>query len=125
MSTLLDRVLRKSASTDVVLELPRDSSECGGLRLVNEGDGRYEIVERAGRKAVTPEPWSQYLYFRLDEEQRRRLAPRAGIEVDYFGSEFATFRLQYTSTDPEAPYGGLYKEAVQRWDGVREPSARW
>ena len=125
MSTLLDRVRRKSASTEVVLELPRDASPDGALSLVNEGDGRYEIVERAGRKAVTPEPWSQYLYFRLDEKQRRRLAPRAVIEVDYFGSEFATFRLQYTSTDPEAPYGGLYKEATQRWDGVREPEPRW
>src|SRR3989304_3556402 len=102
MSTLLDRVLRKSASTEVVLELPREVSEGGALRLVNEGDGRYEIVERAGRKAVTPEPWSQYLYFRLDEKQRRRLAPRAVIEGDHFGSEVATFRLQYTSTDPQA-----------------------
>ena len=125
MPTLLDRVLRKNTESDVVLVLPREASADGALSLVNEGDGRYEIVERGGRLAVTPEPWSQYLYFRLDEKQRRRLAPRAVIEVDYFGIEFATFRLQYSSTDPEAPYGGLYKEATQRWDGVREPVPRW
>jgi radical SAM protein with 4Fe4S-binding SPASM domain len=125
MSTLLDRVRKKNAANDVVLELPRGASPDGLLRLVNEGDGRYEIVERAGRKAVTPEPWSQYLYFGLDDRLRQALAPRAVIEVDYFGSEFAAFRLQYTSTDRSAPYDGLYKEATQRWDGVREAQPRW
>jgi radical SAM protein with 4Fe4S-binding SPASM domain len=125
MSTLLDRVWKKSASGDVVLELPQDASPYGSLSLVNEGDGRYEIVERAGRKAVTPEPWSQYLYFRVDDRLRQKLAPRAVIEIDYFGTEFAAFRLQYVSTDRSAPYDGLYKEATQRWDGVRESVPRW
>ncbi len=45
---------------------------------MNEGDGRYEIVERAGRKAVTPEPWSQYLYFRLDEEHATKTRSSSG-----------------------------------------------
>jgi radical SAM protein with 4Fe4S-binding SPASM domain len=125
MPTLLDRVRKKSLASDVVLELPRSESPDGSLSLANEGDGRYEIVERAGRKAVTPEPWSQYLYFRVDERLRQKLAPRAVIAIDYFGTEFASFRLQYVSTDRSAPYDGLYKEATQRWDGVREPHPRW
>jgi len=125
MPTVLDRVLRKTAANMVVLELPASSSPDGALKLLNAGDGRFEIVECFGRKAVTPEPWSQYLYFRLGDALRRKLAPRAVIEVDYFGVEFATFRLQYTSTDPAAPYGGLYKEARQLWDGKREAEPRW
>jgi hypothetical protein len=76
-------------------------------------------------KALPYIPGGAELAGKLDEALRRRLAPRAVIEVDYFGAEFATFRLQYTSTDPEAPYGGLYKEARQLWDGVREPEPRW
>jgi radical SAM protein with 4Fe4S-binding SPASM domain len=92
---------------------------------VNEGDGRYSIVERGGRAAVTPERWAQYLYFRLAGELRERLRSRAVIEVDYFGRSFATFRLQYVSRDPSAPYGGLYKEATQLWDGIEEGEPRW
>ena len=48
MSTLLDRVRKKNAANDVVLEIPQSASPDGLLSLVNEGDGRYEIVERAG-----------------------------------------------------------------------------
>jgi radical SAM protein with 4Fe4S-binding SPASM domain len=47
------------------------------------------------------------------------------IEVDYYGREFATFRLQYVSTDRSAPYDGLYKEAPQLWDGVRTEAPTW
>jgi radical SAM protein with 4Fe4S-binding SPASM domain len=125
MATILDRVRRKTGPPEVALELPREASPDGALSLVNEGDGRYVIVDRGGRKAVTPEPWSQYLYFRIDPELRRTLAPRLVLEIDYFGTGFATFRLQYVSTDREAPYDGRYKEATQRWDGIVEKEPRW
>lgn len=126
MATLIDRVLRRTTPVPgSVLELPRSSSPDELVRLVGEGDGRYEIVERGGRSAVTPDSWSQYLYFCCGEELRTRLSSRAVIEVDYYGTEFATFRLQYVSTDPDAPYGGLYKQAIQRWDGIREETPRW
>jgi radical SAM protein with 4Fe4S-binding SPASM domain len=119
------RLLRRNVSSEVVLELPREASRDGALRLVNEGDGRFEVVEKAGRSAVTPDRWSQYVYFRLADGLRRELRDHATIEIDYFGKEFATFRLQYVSTDPSAPYGGLYKEATQLWDGVVDPEPRW
>ena len=126
MATLIDRVLRRPAGPQVAeLVLPRVASGDGAIELVNEGDGRYDIVDKAGRSAVTPEAWSQYLYFRLSDALKRRLGPRAVIEVDYFGREFATFRLQYVSTDESAPYGGLYKEAEQRWDGVTTTEPTW
>jgi radical SAM protein with 4Fe4S-binding SPASM domain len=130
MTTLIDRVLRRTTgagSDGSVLELPDSTSSDGQLRLANEGDGRCEMVERGGRSAVTPDAWSQYLYFCCGEELRTRLSGRVVIEVDYYGTEFATFRLQYASTDPGAPYDGLYKEAIQRWDGIHEPAQapRW
>ncbi len=126
MATLIDRVFRRPTPSECsVVELPGEASSDGLLRLANEGDGRIEIVERDGRAAVTPDAWSQYLYFACGEELRRKISGRAVIEVDYFGTEFATFRLQYVSADRDAPYDGLYKEATQRWDGVREEAPRW
>ncbi|HXV59046.1 MAG TPA: radical SAM protein [Vicinamibacteria bacterium] len=125
MTTLIERVLRRPAAASTELLLPQTESADANLRLANEGDGRYDIVERGGRAAVTPEGWSQYLYFRLADGLRRGLTNGAVIEVDYFGREFATFRLQYASTDPGAPYGGLYKEAIQRWDGNRSAEPVW
>ena len=126
MATLIDRVLgRAPASSAVELALPKEASPDGALRLLNEGDGRYDIVEKDGRPAATPEAWAQYLYFRLDDALRAGLGGRAVIEIDYFGREFATFRLQYVSTDREAPYDGLYKEAEQRWTGRPTEEPTW
>ena len=93
--------------------------------LLNEGDGRVEHVERDGRPAVTPDAWSQYLYFKLSDGLRDELGPRVVLEVDYFGTGFATLRLQYASTDRDAPYDGVYKEATQLWDGVTSDAPRW
>lgn len=124
MATLLDRVLKRTAETGgAELVLPEEGNEL--LRLVNEGDGRYDIVDKGGRAAVTPEAWSQYLYFWVHPELRERLAARAVIEVDYYGTSFAPFRLQYVSTDRGAPYDGIYKEAEQRWDGVTLEEPGW
>ena len=127
MATLIERVLGRSSASSSRVELvpPGVRSDDGVLALVNEGDGRYDIVERGGRAVVTPGAWSQYLYFRLQEPLRGKLAEQAVIQIDYFGCEFATFRLQYVSKDSEAPYGGLYKEARQTWDGIRSGENRW
>ncbi|MCH9046326.1 MAG: hypothetical protein IIA40_09480, partial [SAR324 cluster bacterium] len=124
MTTLLDRVLGRTPGTvGAELVLPDEGSAL--LRLVNEGDGRYDIVEKGGRAAVTPEAWSQYLYYWVHSELREQLGARAVIEVDYYGREFAPFRLQYVSTDHDAPYEGIYKEAEQRWDGVALDEPAW
>jgi len=126
MATLIDRVFGRAPDAQaVVLSLPDEVTSCGSLRLVNEGDGRYDIVERDSRTAVTPEAWSQYLYYRLSDSFRERLVGGAAIDVDYFGSGYATFRLQYVSSDPSAPYDGIYKEAVQLWDGVETEKPGW
>jgi len=126
MATLIERVLgRAGGPSPVELALPRTASDDGSIHLVNEGDGRYDIIEKGDRSAVTPEPWAQYLYFRLSDELRARLSSCAVIEIEYFGREYATFRLQYVSSDREAPYDGLYKEAEQRWDGTITEAPTW
>ena len=124
MATLIDRVLGRERQA-VELIPPSEQSASGALSIVGEGDGRFDVVERGGKPCITPEAWSQYLYFKLTDELKNALAARAVIEVDYFGSGFATFRLQYVSTDKTAPYDGLYKEAVQRWDGVETSEPTW
>lgn len=101
-----------------------------GLVVRDEGDGKIRTLDipdgQGGlRKAVTPNQWSQYIYFGLSSPVRKGLGDRIAIEVDYYGSSYAMFRLQYCSKDDEAPYQGLYKEAVQRWDGVTSESPRW
>ncbi len=93
--------------------------------MPNEGDGCYELVERQGRVAVTPDSRSQYLYFLLEPELRAKSAERMVVEIEYFGKTYGTFRLQYSSKDPAAPYGGLYKEAEQHWDGLDTPEPGW
>ncbi len=126
MATLIDRVLGRGARTEeIAVTLPDEVSPCGSLRLVNEGDGRYDLVERSGRSAVTPEAWSQYLYFTLSDEAKAGLSEQVVVDVDYHGSTFATFRLQYVSADRDAPYEGLYKEATQHWDGVETDAPVW
>ena len=92
MATLIDRVLGRTGSSTVAELLPPSvASVDGAIELVNEGDGRYDIVDKAGRPAVTPEAWSQYLYFRLSDALKKKLGGRAVIEVDYFGREFGQF----------------------------------
>ena len=128
MPTLTERaglLLGRTGRQKTELVLPETRSADAHLQLVDEGDGKIEIVERGGRKAVTPDNWSQYLYYRVGEPLRTKLGPRAVIEVDYFGDSFAPFRLQYVSTDHSAPYDGLYKEATQRWDGVTSEAPTW
>jgi radical SAM protein with 4Fe4S-binding SPASM domain len=93
--------------------------------MVNEGDGRYELVERQGRTAATPDSGSQDMYFAVGPDRRTNLGERLVIEVDYFGTGYGTFRLQYCSTDHSAPYEGLYKEGEQFWNGAETPEPKW
>lgn len=123
MSSVLDRLLNKTGET--VLSLPHSVTSDGGLSIVNEGDGCYQIVDRAGRSAATPQAWSQYLYFRLSERLRKDLLSPVVVELDYFGVGFGSFRLQYVSVDRSAPYEGVYKEAQQLWDGVDNEKPAW
>ena len=49
----------------VELTAERGKSPDGAVRMPNQGDGRYELVERGGRVSATPDSWSQYMYFLL------------------------------------------------------------
>jgi len=128
MAAVLDRVsalLRRKAEVRTELSVEKGSSSDGSLRLMNEGDGRYELVERQGLTAATPDRHSQYLYFVVAPDLREKLAQRLVVEVDYLGQSFGTFRLQYSSTDSAAPYDGRYKEAEQLWSGVESAEPTW
>lgn len=128
MSAMLRKVgtlLARRGSSETALTLPAGASPHGGLHLANEGDGRYVLVEKQGRVAATPESWSQYIYVRMAPELRQKHRERLVIEVEYFGSRFATFRLQYASRDPGAPYEGRYKEAEQWWNGEETGEPTW
>jgi radical SAM protein with 4Fe4S-binding SPASM domain len=121
----VSELLRPRAAKPVVLAAAAERSADGRLVLVNEGDGRYERVERGGRPAVTPDRRSHYLYFVASPDLRGRVAPRLVIAVDYYGASFAPFRLQYSSTDVAAPHDGRYKEAEQLWDGAATAEPGW
>ena len=131
MVTILDRVgallghLGRGTEVGAELEVRSGKSPDGALQMVNDGDGRYELVDKDGRLGATPDRWSQYMYFRVGSDLRARLGDRMVIEVEYFGTHHGTFRLQYTSRDPSAPYEGLYKEAKQLWDGVKTEESAW
>jgi radical SAM protein with 4Fe4S-binding SPASM domain len=125
---MLDRVgalLGRRSGPKAVLEARNGRSQDGSLRMVNEGDGRYELVERQGRAAATPDRWSQYIYFVVGGDRRAELRDRLVIEICYFGTGYGTFRLQYCSRDLSAPYDGLYKEAEQLWDGDATSDPHW
>jgi radical SAM protein with 4Fe4S-binding SPASM domain len=128
MATIAQKVgslLGRRAEKQTALTAQAGKSPDGALRLLNQGDGQYERVERQGQISVTPDRRSQYLYFTLAPELREKLAERLVIEIDYFGTRFGTFRLQYSSKDPSAPYDGVYKEADQFWDGIETPEPVW
>ncbi len=128
MATIVDRVgawLGRRATMRTELGVEQGRSPDGSLRMPNEGDGRYELVEKRGRTAATPDRWSQYLYFVLEPGPREKLRERLVIEIDYFGPRYATFRLQYSSKDSAAPYEGVYKEAEQLWDGIEGDEPSW
>lgn len=134
MATVFDRVgalLGRKSEARTVLTVEPDrvaqvvKSADGSLRLANEGDGRYDLVKLEDRVGATPDRRSQYLYLLLSAELRDKLAERLVIEIEYYGKAFATFRLQYSSTDPSAPYHGLYKEAEQFWTGEETAEPTW
>lgn len=131
MGTVLDKVSallgRQAASRAELsaLSVKTGASRDGSLRLKNEGDGRYTLVEIGGQTAAIPDPHSQYLYFMVEPELREKLTGRMVIEIDYFGKSFGMFRLQYCSKDPAAPYQGRYKEAEQFWSGTETSEPTW
>ncbi len=87
----------------------------GGLSVPSSGDGVWRIVHRSDRPCLTPDDTSYYLYFALPEGFRRRATSGLWVEVEYYGSGYGEFRLQYASTARDDPVEGLYTPAEQRW----------
>jgi MoaA/NifB/PqqE/SkfB family radical SAM enzyme len=89
----------------------------GDLHVPNEGDGAWEIVDVRGRACLQPNESSYYLYFVLPASLLARAQAGLWLEVEYYGSRFGEFRVQYASRRKEAANEGLYESAEQRWDG--------
>jgi radical SAM protein with 4Fe4S-binding SPASM domain len=87
----------------------------GDVLVPSAGDGRWRLVPVGGRTCLAPDEESYYLYFVLPEGFRRRTGTELWVEVEYFGSHFGEFRLQYASTARTEPWEGLYRPAEQRW----------
>jgi MoaA/NifB/PqqE/SkfB family radical SAM enzyme len=87
----------------------------GEISVPSAGDGCWKIVDVKGRPCLSPDESSHYLYFVLPEAFRSQARDDLWLEIEYFGQRWAEFRVQYTSTDMQAPAQGLYEVAAQRW----------
>jgi MoaA/NifB/PqqE/SkfB family radical SAM enzyme len=87
----------------------------GDFELPSDYDGTWETTMVAGRPCLRPTESAYYLYAVLPEGFRRRAQGGLFVEVEYSGSQYGEFRLQYASTDRAASEDGRYKAAAQRW----------
>ena len=61
MFSRVGALLGRKPTSKAELSARSGKSPDGAIRMPSEGDGRYELVERQGRVAVTPDSRSQYL----------------------------------------------------------------
>jgi len=94
-----------------------DLGPTGPLGVPSGGDGVWEIRRVGGRPCLAPSESSHYVYFTLPTDELVEAPNGIWLEVEYYGSRYAEFRVQYASKDHTAEFGGLYKAAEQRWDG--------
>jgi radical SAM protein with 4Fe4S-binding SPASM domain len=87
----------------------------GGFTVPSSGDGAWETTLVQGRPCVRPTEAAYHLYCVLPEAFRKRATRGLWVEVEYHGSRYGEFRLQYASSDAAHPWDGLYKAAEQRW----------
>ena len=102
-----------------VLALDVDAAGVRGpITVTSAADGRWEVVPVQGRHCLAPDERSHYVYFVLPASILAQALESNGglwVEVSYFGTRYAEFRLQYASKDLSAEFGGLYKSAEQRF----------
>jgi radical SAM protein with 4Fe4S-binding SPASM domain len=108
----LGRLLRGRDRLEVEVGL---AGPAGDFTVPSEGDGAWETVLVQGRACLRPAESAYYLYCALPEAFRRRAEAGLWVEVEYYGSRYGEFRLQYASTDRDEAWDGLYKAAEQRW----------
>jgi MoaA/NifB/PqqE/SkfB family radical SAM enzyme len=87
----------------------------GDFEMPSGHDGTWETVTVAGRSCLRPTESAYYLYAVLPDGFKRRATAGLWVEVEYYGSEYGQFRLQYVSSDRTAEEQGRYKAATQRW----------
>jgi len=81
-----------------------------GVRIVDQGDGHFELTEAHGRRCVrSTDAKATYLYFAVADgfyfDQNEPLT----IEFDYVEAGEGPLVLEYDSRDPKAPLDGAYK----------------
>jgi MoaA/NifB/PqqE/SkfB family radical SAM enzyme len=89
----------------------------GDVAFPSAGDGQWEVVDVRGRACLQPDERSYYLYAVLPDDFLARVTGDVWLEVEYYGSRYGEFRVQYASLDRSAEHEGLYAAAEQRWDG--------
>jgi len=108
----LGRLLRSRDRLEVEVGL---AGPAGDFAVPSEGDGAWETAVVQGRPCLRPTESAYYLYCTLPEAFRQRAGAGLWVEVEYYGSRYGEFRLQYASTDRDEAMDGLYKPAEQRW----------
>jgi MoaA/NifB/PqqE/SkfB family radical SAM enzyme len=98
----------------------------GDFTVPSGDDGAWETTTVEGRPCLRPTESACYIYFALPEAFRRRAKDGLWVAVEYHGSRYGEFRLQYASSDRAQPWDGLYKAAEQLWapDGAGRPRFR-
>ena len=86
----------------------------GGLRLLDEGDGRIETRTEGGETHWRPAYDSYHLYLQLPDGFPE--GP-VHVEVEYFGRAHGPFKLQYPWRKTEGVLEGRYAESAQMWTG--------
>jgi len=108
----LARLLGASDRLEVVVG---PGGPSGDFALPSGYDGTWETTTVAGRSCLRPTESAYYLYAVLPDGFKRRAGGGLFVEVEYYGSQYGEFRLQYASTDASETKQGLYKAAQQRW----------
>jgi radical SAM protein with 4Fe4S-binding SPASM domain len=121
MHAALGRLFQGPSSWDLRVS---PGGPVGPLQVPSGGDGEWQLVRAGGRDCLSPTDSAHYLYFVLPEEIRRLLTGGLFLEIEYYGSSCAGFRVQYASSDRSVPpFDGLYKPAEQFWGGQEGEAA--
>lgn len=79
-----------------------------GLTPIKNEDGDFKMAQRAGVTCWLI-PTHDYFYLDVDDSFLVQRGARLEIDLAYFDAGSGEIRLDYDSTDPQAPVGGAYK----------------
>ncbi len=91
-----------------------------GIYPVKQGDGRYAVLEHAGRWYIASDPDfdTRYIYFTLADPFWFDSRGPVELTIEYLDEGAGTFQLQYDSHNRKAPLSGAYanSDTVSRGD---------